>query len=90
MCPTVRAAIPASQACARRVMRSATRVRERTTRTTRPADCAHQPDQGDIVFDPFAGTGTTGAVALRFARRFIGIELFDKYIDMAKVRIAKR
>ena len=35
---------------------------------------------GGVVLDPFAGSGTTGAVALRHGRRFIGIELSPDYI----------
>lgn len=41
----------------------------------------------DIVLDPFFGTGTTGAVAKRLARNYIGIEREDKYIYYAKDRI---
>ena len=43
--------------------------------------------QGDIVLDPFFGTGTTGAVAKKLNRFFIGIEQEKKYIDVAKKRI---
>ncbi|NIJ07822.1 modification methylase [Sphingomonas vulcanisoli] len=43
---------------------------------------------GDIVLDPFFGTGTTGAVARRLRRRWIGIEREPKYIAAAHERIA--
>ncbi|WBH15351.1 site-specific DNA-methyltransferase [Sphingomonas radiodurans] len=43
---------------------------------------------GDVVLDPFFGTGTTGAVAKRLGRRWIGIERETGYIDAAKARIA--
>jgi len=43
---------------------------------------------GDVVLDPFFGTGTTGAVAKRLGRRWIGIEREDAYIDAAEQRIA--
>jgi hypothetical protein len=39
------------------------------------------------VLDPFAGAGTTGLVALRLGRRFIGIELNPEYCEMARRRI---
>jgi modification methylase len=42
---------------------------------------------GDIVLDPFFGTGTTGAVAKRLGRHWIGIEREDAYIDVAQERI---
>lgn len=42
---------------------------------------------GDIVLDPFFGTGTTGAVAKRLARHFIGIEREAAYIEAAQQRI---
>ena len=44
---------------------------------------------GDIILDPFFGTGTTGAVAKRLHRRWIGIEREAKYVRVAKKRIAK-
>lgn len=43
---------------------------------------------GDVVLDPFFGTGTTGAVAKRLGRRWIGIERELAYIDAAAERIA--
>jgi modification methylase len=43
---------------------------------------------GDIVLDPFFGTGTTGAVAKRLKRRWIGIEREPKYVAAARERIA--
>lgn len=43
--------------------------------------------KGDIVLDPFTGSGTTGVVALKNNRRFIGIELEPYYAEMAQKRI---
>ena len=43
---------------------------------------------GDLVLDPFCGTGTTGAVAKRLGRRFIGIERDAAYAAAAEERIA--
>jgi modification methylase len=43
---------------------------------------------GDVVLDPFFGTGTTGAVARRLGRRWIGIERETAYVKVAEERIA--
>ena len=43
---------------------------------------------GDVILDPFFGTGTTGAVAKRLGRNFVGIEREQDYIDAASARIA--
>ena len=43
---------------------------------------------GDVVLDPFFGTGTTGAVARRLGRRWIGIEREPAYVKVALERIA--
>lgn len=43
---------------------------------------------GDLVFDPFMGSGTTGKVALSNNRSFIGTELVDDYYDIALRRIS--
>ena len=44
---------------------------------------------GDLVLDPFFGTGTTGAIAKKLGRKFIGIEKEQEYIKVAKERIKK-
>jgi DNA modification methylase len=43
--------------------------------------------EGDTVLDPFAGSGTTGVVALRHRRGFIGCELSAEYVELARRRI---
>ncbi|RKW19762.1 MAG: site-specific DNA-methyltransferase [Cardiobacterium sp.] len=42
---------------------------------------------GDLVFDPFMGSGTTGIAALQSGRRFCGCEKEDTYFELAKQRI---
>lgn len=44
--------------------------------------------EGDTILDPFCGSGTTGVVAKRFNRNFIGIELNPEYVKLAEKRIA--
>lgn len=44
-------------------------------------------ENGDVVFDPFMGSGSTGAAALNTGRRFIGIELDPDYFKIAEQRI---
>jgi modification methylase len=43
---------------------------------------------GDVVLDPFFGSGTTGAVAKRLGRRFVGVEREAAYVEAARARIA--
>ncbi|WP_048646056.1 site-specific DNA-methyltransferase [Nitratireductor soli] len=43
---------------------------------------------GDVVLDPFFGSGTTGAVAKRLGRHFVGIDREEGYINAAAARIA--
>ncbi len=45
-------------------------------------------EPGDLVVDPFFGTGTTGAVAKLLGRKWIGIEREAKYVEVANARIA--
>ena len=42
-----------------------------------------------IVLDPFAGSGTVGAVCAEHGRAFVGVELNREYIELAKQRIGK-
>ena len=44
-------------------------------------------NEGDVVLDPFMGSGTTGVACRELRRNFIGVELVDKYFDIAKYRI---
>jgi DNA modification methylase len=44
-------------------------------------------NHGDVVFDPFLGSGTTGVAALKSGRRFIGIERDAGYFEIARDRI---
>ena len=49
--------------------------------------CEHNDDTGKcLVLDPFSGSGTTGVVAKRYRRKFIGIELNEKYVKMSYKR----
>ena len=47
-------------------------------------------NEGDIVFDPFMGVGSTGVAALSLNRKFIGFEIDKTYFDAAKNRIEIR
>ena len=46
-------------------------------------------NEGDLVLDPFAGSGTTPAVAKKLDRRYIGFEISPKYTENVKKRLAK-
>jgi DNA modification methylase len=39
-----------------------------------------------VVLDPFCGTATTGEVAIKLGRNFVGIELYDEYAQIAEDR----
>jgi len=44
--------------------------------------------EGDTILDPFMGSGTSGVVAKRLSRNFVGIEIDDRYFEWAEKRIA--
>jgi len=45
-------------------------------------------DPGDIVLDCFMGSGTTAVAAIRENRQYIGIEILEKYVDLARQRVS--
>ena len=47
--------------------------------------CASDP--GDLVLDPFSGSGTTGVAAIRHQRRYLGIEKSATFADLARLRL---
>ena len=62
--------------------------------TQKPESLLHRvllasTEAGDVVLDPFFGTGTTGAVAKRLGRHFIGIEAEADYAEAAMQRIGR-
>ena len=66
---------------------------ERVHTTQKPLDLLLRlvedfTDPGEVVLDPFAGSGTTGVACLRSGRRFIGIERDPKYAQVARDRLA--
>lgn len=42
---------------------------------------------GDLVLDPFQGSGTTGVAAIRHGRRYVGIEIEGQYLDVSRQRL---
>jgi len=44
-------------------------------------------NKGDLIFDPFMGSGTTAVVAEALGRKWIGIERDEKYVALAKSRV---
>lgn len=61
--------------------------------TQKPESLLHRvimasTSRNDVILDPFFGTGTTGAVAKKLGRSFIGLERDDTYAEFARARIA--
>lgn len=66
---------------------------ERVHTTQKPLDLMLRlverfTDPGDLVLDPFCGSGTTGVAALRLGRRFVGVEMQEQYAQVARERLA--
>ena len=45
--------------------------------------------EGDVVLDPWTGSGTTGVAALQLNRKFVGYDIMPKYVDAATERLRK-
>ena len=43
--------------------------------------------EGDLILDPFSGSGTTGAVAIRYGRKFIGYEINKQFAGLSRERL---
>lgn len=54
---------------------------------TPTCDCDGGSPVGCTILDPFSGSGTTGAVALRLGRNYVGIDLNSEYLPLARARI---
>lgn len=46
-------------------------------------------EEGQVILDPFCGSGTTGVEAVRFGRKFIGIDVNEEYMEISKGRLEK-
>ncbi|MBI4231627.1 DNA adenine methylase, partial [Candidatus Peregrinibacteria bacterium] len=46
-------------------------------------------DEGDIVFDPFIGTGTSAIAAKKLGRRYIGIDIGSEYVEIARKNLER-
>lgn len=46
-------------------------------------------DQGDIVLDPFVGSGTTALAAVQLGRKFVGIDTSEEYVNLSRDRISE-
>lgn len=76
----------------RRVFRSTNGKSEFAHPTVKPLDLMEKIMRninGETVLDCFMGTGTTGVAAIKYGKKFIGIEKREKYFDIAVERIKK-
>jgi DNA modification methylase len=64
-------------------------VTERRTIGWEPTCKCDADTQPGLVLDPFAGRGTTGEVALREGRRFIGLEIVPEYVEMSRKNLTR-
>ena len=46
-------------------------------------------DEGDLVLDPFNGTGTTAIAAKKLGRHYIGIDLDEQYVSIAEEKLSR-
>jgi site-specific DNA-methyltransferase (adenine-specific) len=45
--------------------------------------------EGDIILDPFNGSGQTTKIALHLQRRFIGVDIINEYVKLARSRLSE-
>ena len=67
-------------------------IGKRNHQTEKPQDILefflkYWSDEGDVILDPTMGSGSTGVAARKMGREFIGIELSEKYFNVAKERL---
>ena len=46
-------------------------------------------EEGQVILDPFCGSGTTGVETVRLGRKFVGIEISEEYLGISKRRLEK-
>ena len=46
-------------------------------------------EKGQVILDPFCGSGTTGVEAVKYGRKFIGIDVSEEYMEISKKRLEK-
>lgn len=46
-------------------------------------------EEGQVILDPFCGSGTTGVEAVRYGRKFVGIDVSEEYMEISKKRLEK-
>lgn len=46
--------------------------------------------KNDLILDPFCGSGTTGVIALKYSRNFIGIDINKEYLELIEKRIKNK
>ena len=62
-------------------------IKENATRELAKKCILYYSYKGDVILDPFVGSGTTCKVAKDLGRKYIGIDVSQKYIDIAKDRL---
>lgn len=46
-------------------------------------------EERQVILDPFCGSGTTGVEAVKYGRKFIGIDVSEEYMEISKKRLEK-
>lgn len=70
-------------------------IGKRNHQTEKPQDILefflkYWSDEGDVILDPTMGSGSTGVACKKLKRNFVGIELTDKYYEVAQKRISPK